>query len=448
MATAKRKITTEAVKALQPGGLFWDTEISGYGVRCQRLSKVYFVRYRIGGRKRQFTIGKHGSPWTPDTARKEARRVLGIVATGNDPAADRDVEKASATVADLAGRFMSQHVTSKRKERTAEGYQDILNRLVLPKLGKMRVKDVQRSDISKLHHAMRESPYQANRVLAVLSKMFGLAEAWGDRDEGTNPCRHVEKYREKARERFLTGEELASLGEALRQAEARAVEIEKRRKEIETLRPVMSAKATTRNRDERRAARDRVEALREEIREIGYAPPPEAIAAIRLLIFTGARSGEILTLKWEYVSFDRAEARLPDSKTGAKTIHLTPPALEVLQALPVVSGNPYVIPGAKKGAHFVNLKDPWGAIRKEAGLEDVRIHDLRHSFASIGAAAGMGLPIIGKMLGHTQPQTTQRYAHLSDDPVKAAASIVAGRIKATMTPEHGGEVVPLPSGKK
>ncbi|MEQ9328072.1 MAG: tyrosine-type recombinase/integrase [Rhodospirillales bacterium] len=447
MSAAKRKITTEAVKALQPDGLFWDTEISGYGVRCQRLSKVYFVRYRIGGRKRQFTIGKHGSPWTPDTARKEARRVLGIVATGNDPAIDRDTEKSAATVHDLAGRFMAEHVSPKRKERTAIGYQDILDRLVLPKLGKLRVKDVQRSDIAKLHHSMRESPYQANRVLAVLSKMFSLAEGWGDRDEGTNPCRHIEKYREKARERFLTGEELAALGEALRQAEARAAEIETRRKEIDDLRPVVNAKATARNRDDRQAARNRIEALRDEIREIGYAPPPEAIAAIRLLIFTGARLSEILTLKWDYVSIERAEARLPDSKTGAKTIHLTPPALEVLQALPVVSGNPYVIPGAKPGAHFVNLKDPWGAIRRDAGLEDVRIHDLRHSFASIGAAAGMGLPIIGKMLGHTQPQTTQRYAHLSDDPVKAAASMVAGRIKASMTPDQGGEVVPLPSGK-
>ncbi len=447
MTASKRKITTDAVKALQPGGLFWDTEISGFGVRCQKLSKVYYVRYRIGGRKRQFTIGKHGSPWTPDTARKEARRVLGVVATGNDPSADRETEKTSATVSDLAGRFMAEHVRPKRKERTAEGYQDILDRLVLPKLGKLRVKDVQRSDIAKLHHGLRESPYQANRVLAVLSKMFGLAEAWGDRDEGTNPCRHIEKYREKARERFLTGKELASLGEALRQAEARAVEVEKRRKEIDTLRPVLNAKATVRSRDDRRVALKRIETLRDEIREIGYVPPLEAIAAIRLLIFTGARRSEILTLKWNYVSIERAEARLPDSKTGAKTIHLTPPALEVLQALPVVAGNPYVITGAKPGSHLVNLKDPWGAIRKEAGLEDVRIHDLRHSFASIAAAAGMGLPIIGKMLGHTQPQTTQRYAHLSDDPVKAAASAVAGRIKATMAPDQGGEVVSLPSGK-
>jgi integrase len=155
-------------------------------------------------------------------------------------------------------------------------------------------------------------------------------------------------------------------------------------------------------------------------------------------VFTGARLGEILGLQWQWIDFERGEARLPDSKTGAKTIHLPPPALAVLAELSRVDGNPHVIVGGVPGAALVNLEKPWRAIRKAAGLEDVRLHDLRHSFASIAASGGMGLPIIGKMLGHTQAQTTQRYAHLASDPVKAAAATVAGKIAAAMGAGHGG----------
>jgi integrase len=166
---------------------------------------------------------------------------------------------------------------------------------------------------------------------------------------------------------------------------------------------------------------------------------PYAWAAIKLLVFTGARLGEILGLRWEWVDLERGEARLPESKTGAKTLHLPPPALEVLADLPRLEGVPYML-GAKRGTTFV--EEPWRRIRAAAGLEDVRLHDLRHSFASIAAAGGMGLPIIGKMLGHTQAQTTQRYAHLASDPVKAAAAVVAGKIAAAMRGRQGaGEVI-------
>jgi integrase len=165
----------------------------------------------------------------------------------------------------------------------------------------------------------------------------------------------------------------------------------------------------------------------------GYDGSPYYAAAIKLLVFTGARLGEVLGLQWQWIDLERGEARLPDSKTGAKTLHLPPPALAVLAELPRVEGNPHVIVGAKPGAALVNLQKPWRAIRKAAGLDDVRNHDLRHSFASVAASGGMGLPIIGKMLGHTQAQTTQRYAHLASDPVKAAAATVANQIMAAMT---------------
>jgi integrase len=168
-----------------------------------------------------------------------------------------------------------------------------------------------------------------------------------------------------------------------------------------------------------------------------YDGSPYAAAAIKLLVFTGARLGEVLGLRWKWVDFERGEARLPDSKTGAKTLHLPPPALEVLAELPHVAGNPYVIVGGKPGAALVDLDKPWYAIRKSAGLEDLRLHDLRHAFASVAASGGMGLPIIGKMLGHTQAQTTQRYAHLASDPVKAAAATVAGKIAAAMSGGKG-----------
>jgi integrase len=183
-----------------------------------------------------------------------------------------------------------------------------------------------------------------------------------------------------------------------------------------------------------------------------YDGSPYAIAAVKLLVFTGARLGEVLGLKWEWIDFGRGEARLPDSKTGAKTLHLPPPALAVLAELPRLDGNPHVIAGAKPGAAWVNLEKPWQAIRKEAGLDDVRLHDLRHAFASVAASSGMGLPIIGKMLGHTQAATTHRYAHLASDPVKAAAAAVAGKIAAAMgagsgeKAELGATVVPMRSG--
>jgi integrase len=383
------KITKRAVDALQPSAdgrelVLWDSEISGFGVRVQKSSgKTYVLKYRAGrGRAaplRKFTIGKHGK-LTPDEARAKAKRLWAFVADGKDPAGDEAAAKAAPTVARLAQRFLAEHADAKRKGSTAREYRRLLEHVILPALGKKRVADVTRQDVQRLHHARRATPTEANRALACLSTMFNLAERWGERPHGSNPCRHVEKYRQNKRERMLSPVELARLGDVLS----------------------------------------------------GYDGSPFYAAAIKLLVFTGARLGEVLGLQWQWIDFERGEARLPDSKTGAKTLHLPPPALEALAALPRVAGNPHVIVGGKPGAALVNLEKPWRAIRKKAELEDVRIHDLRHSFASIAASGGMGLPIIGKMLGHTQAQTTQRYAHLASDPVKAAAASVAGKIAAAM----------------
>ena len=384
------KITKRAVDALKPGAdgaeaVLWDTEVKGFGVRVQRGgSKSYIVHYRTGsGRRaplRKLTIGKHGAPWTPEKARSEAKRLLGIVETGADPAADKIARKEAPTLGDLAERFLAEHAEAKRKASTATEYRRLLDRIILPALGKRKVIEITRQDVGKLHHSLRQAPYQANRVLAVLSKMFNLAERWGLRPDGLNPCRHVEKFGERKRERMLSPAELGRLGEALS----------------------------------------------------AHAGSPYTAAAVKLLVFTGARLNEVLSLRWDWIDFDRGEARLPDSKTGAKTLHLPPPALSVLAELPRLDGNPHVIVGHKTGAAMVNLEKPWRAIRATAGLDDVRLHDLRHAFASVAASSGMGLPIIGKMLGHTQAATTHRYAHLASDPVKAAAAAVAGKIAAAM----------------
>jgi integrase len=215
--------------------------------------------------------------------------------------------------------------------------------------------------------------------------MMNLAEAWGLRTDGSNPVRHVKRYPERKRERFLTREELQRLGAVLADAQATGAET------------------------------------------------PFVLAAVGLLILTGARLTEILTLKWDYVDLQGQVLRLPDSKTGAKLIYLNAAAINLLRTMPRMAGNPYVIAGKKRRARLINLQKPWRRLRAKAGLGDVRIHDLRHSFASVAAGAGMSLPMIGKLLGHSQPQTTARYAHLAADPIRAASDLIGAEITAAMT---------------
>lgn len=415
---SRRRIGLQVVKALRPGEIVWDTEVKGFGVRRQRKAAVYVLKTRIGGRQRWFSIGPHGAPWTPEKARQRARVILGEKADRKDPAAIRDARKRNPTVEELAALFLAEHVEAKRKASTAAGYRDLIERLVVPAMGAFRTADVSHADVARLHHSLRATPYQANRAIAVLSKMFGWAEGRGYRPSLANPCRHVEKYPERARERFLSEAELARLGDVLAGAEA----------EWEAHHAAADA-ARQRGGKAPRATRDLVS--------------PTVVAAIRLLVFTGARMSEVLTLTWGMVDADRAMLRLPDSKTGAKSIYLNAPALAVLAALPRLEGNPHVLPGQKDGAPLVNLEKPWRILRARAGLDDVRLHDLRHSFASVAAGLGQSLPMIGRLLGHTQAATTQRYAHLASDPVRQAADAVGARIAAAIAGRKGAEVVPI-----
>lgn len=269
---------------------------------------------------------------------------------------------------------------AKSKDRTYTEYKRLLDRIVKPELGRLKVDDVRPSDIEKLHLKFRATPYQANRLVALLSKMFN----WSGRRGERNPCVGIERFAEQKRRRYLSSAELARLGGALARAEEQ--------------------KLTS----------------------------PYVVAAIRLLVFTGARLTEILTLRWDYVDLERGLINLADSKTGAKTIYLNAAAQGLLTTLPRFEGNPFVVPGERSGKHLVNLEKPWRRVRELAQLPDVRLHDLRHSFASIGAGAGLGLPVIGALLGHAQAVTTARYAHLASDPLQQAADLIGEKLEAAM----------------
>jgi integrase len=392
----RKKITKTLVDTLPPGSLVWDTEVQRFAVRRQAEARVYCIKYRHAGRQRWVRIGAHGSPWSPEQARTEALRLLGLVADETDPAAMRGALRGAPTVSEVCDRFLTEHATPKLKARTTAEYRKLITGIIRPKLGAHRVADVTRDDVARLHHLFRATPTHANRLVALLSKLFTLAELWGLRPDGTNPARHVQKFRERRRERYLTAAELGRLGAVFEAAD---------RDQTVTPKP-------------------------------GADPVPVsswALAALRLLLFTGARSGEILTCQWAYLDPAHACLRLPDSKTGAKLIPLNAPALAVLHSLPRIDGNPYVFPSlARQAGHLVKLYPAWDAIRHAAGLTDVRIHDLRHSYASIGVSDGVSLPIVGRLLGHTVPSTTQRYAHVAPDPVREASELIGARVAAAL----------------
>ncbi|WP_417415850.1 tyrosine-type recombinase/integrase [Hoeflea sp.] len=370
----------DATEAAHKDTFLWDEDLAGYGLKVTPAGrKVFVLQYRIGRRSRRMTLGTYGA-LTADQARSHAQAALRQIARGDDPMTERDVKRAEKATGELLDQFLNDHADIKLKGRSSAEYRRLVETLVPSKLRREPITEVGRAHVAQLHNGLAKTPYQANRLLAVLRKFFNWCEKNGFRPDHTNPALHVEPFKERKRERFLSPAEIAHLAEVLSEVEREAKQ------------------------------------------------SPFVIAAIRLLILTGARLNEILTLKWEWIDFDNLCVRLPDSKTGAKTIYLSPPAMQVLAGLPRYDDNPHVICGQKKGACLVNLQKPWEAIRERAGLENVRIHDLRHSFASIAVASGMSLPMIGKLLGHSQPQTTARYAHLADDPMKLAADQIGRQI--------------------
>ena len=448
MTFQPKRITVRTVSALKPGQLVWDTVVRGFGVRCQRRDKVYVLKTQIGGKSRWFSIGKHGSPWTPEQARTRAKAILGDAANGKDPAMLREMDRNKPTIDDLCKRYLSDYAAEYKKPSSIEADQRNIRNHIGPLLGKRFVAEISRTDVDMLVRSVKDGKTAkvrpgdqiggaavtggavvANRCLALTSKMLNLAERWGWRPEGTNPCRHVDRYREKGRERFLSEKELATLADVLRDVDAKRAEADALRVKLQEDGGVsITAKYNLRGLE-------------------SESESPFVIAAVRLLIFTGARLSEILTLQWNHIDFEGAMLMLPDSKTGQKVVYLSAPALQTLADIPRIEGNPYVICGDKDGAHLVNLQKPWQRIRKRAAIEDVRLHDLRHSCASVAVSGGLSLPMIGKLLGHTQAVTTERYAHFAADPLRAANEVIGARIRAVME-RASGEVLSVEARRK
>jgi len=374
------KRTVDALSA-EKDTVYWDGELTGFGVRVYPSgSKVYVVQTRGPSGPTRITVGRHGVI-TANQARRRAALILTRIKAGEEPSS---AHGPGPTVAELAERYFREHVAVHCKPNTSKAHRYIVGKYILPAFGSLPIGALNRRHVSSLHYRLRKTPSTANEVIGTLSRMLNRAEAWGLYPAGRNPCRHVVKYRQLGRERFLTEEEFRRLGLTLETLEAEG----------------------------------RV--------------PVHAAAALRLLMLTGCRYNEIVTLRWEDVHLDASEIRLRDSKSGPRVVPLSPAAGRVLADLPRAPGNPWVIAGRKPGSRLPHITYYWYRVRERAGLEDVRLHDLRHSFASRALALGESLPMIGKLLGHTKMQTTARYAHLARDSVRDAAARVAASIGADL----------------
>jgi integrase len=414
----KRRVDALHCTASKDRVFLWDDALAGFGVAAfPSGTKVYVAQYRKDGRSRRVAIGEHGR-LTPDEARSQAKMLLGAVEKGADPIEERRAARGVRTFREIGNEFMDRHVATKRKGRTRYEYDRLLNVHIFPALGSRRITEVRRVDVARLHAALSDRPFAANRCVALISSIWNWAARRDEVQFASNPAKGIDRNPEQGRERFLTSGEFERLGNALRTAATIGLPWT-----VDEAKP--KAKHTPKT-NKRRTVAD-----------------PFAVAAIRLLILTGARLREILHARWESVDFERGIIHLEDSKTGRKPIYLSAAALSVLSALPRIEGNPYLIPGGNAGAPRVDLKRPWAALKKAAKLEGVRIHDLRHSFASIGAGASMGLPIIGRLLGHSQPQTTAKYSHLQADPLRRAADTIGATISAAMEGELAAEPVLL-----
>jgi integrase len=383
--------------------------VRGFGVRVTAAGaktagvKSFVLNYRVAGRERRYTIGGYPA-WSVSAARDEAKRLRQDIDRGIDPLAEREAERAAATVNELADRYLAEH--AEPKKRTALGDRQTLDRHVRPRLGALKVKAVTFADIDRLHRAISgTAPYQANRVLSLLSKAFALSVRWGMRAD--NPVKGVERNPEEKRYRYLTGEELRRLTEALDSHSSQA-----------------------------------------------------AANAIRLLLLTGARRGEVLGATWDQFDLGARVWTKPSSHVKTKREHRVPLSASTVQLLAEMKAaaarqaagkrgepSPFLFPARfGDGPHRTEIKESWASICAAARLDGVRLHDLRHTYASFLASAGLSLPVIGALLGHTQPGTTARYAHLFDDPLRAATERVGAIVAGSSATSKGAEVVPLGKG--
>ena len=358
--------------------------MTGFGVRAYPGGgRVYVAQARGPEGSKRVTVGRHGVV-NADEARRRAALIIARVKAGEEPVPKPVAAKLSGgpTVAALAARYLEEHVAVRCKPKTAETARSVVSRHIVPAFGKLPLAAVERAHMTDLHHSLSDRPAIANMAIAILSQMYTLAEGWGMAPEGANPCRSVVKYPARRRERFLTDAEFTRLGRVLDEAAA------------------------------------------------GGGASPGTIGAIRLLMLTGCRKNEILSLRWQDVDLEARELTLADAKTGPRVVSLSSSAVKLLAGLPRKPGNPWVIPGHKPGANMRGIDCAWQTIRARAELGDVRIHDLQHSYASRALALGESLPMIAKLLGHTKIETTARYTHLARDSVHESAARIAESIAA------------------
>lgn len=387
-----QRLTDKTIKLLpapaRGNRVFYDLEVKGFGCRVTAAGgRAFVVNYRrkSDGLERRLTIGSFPD-WSTPAAREEAKRLKRSVDGGGDPVGDHNELRAAPTVNDLCDRVELEHLPRKR-EKTQADYRGAIRVHIRPTLGPRKVAAVTFTDVDALHRAITQhAPYQANRVIALVSKMFSLAVKWGWRID--NPARGIERNDEAKRRRYLSGEELIRLTVAL------------------------AAHADQ-----------------------------QAANIFRLLLWTGARKGEVRQAKWADINLDKGEWTKPGATTKQRTDHTIPlsaPARQLLAGI-ARTNSPYVFPSRRGDGPRAALKDNWAQICRAANITGLRIHDLRHSYASQLASAGVGLHVIGALLGHTQPSTTHRYAHLLDDPLRAATE----RAGAILSGKPKGGAVPL-----
>ncbi len=431
-------LTKRSVDALRPdpaGDYFaWDDTIAGFGCRVYPTGrKVYVLKYRLGGRKgkqRRRSLGVHGIV-TPEQARRHAKEKSGVVAQRKDPDSESDRARTVTRVAEPVENYLRE-VDVKLKPRTATEYRRLFKRYILPAIGKMPLADVTPTIVSALHTKLGDSKVQANRVLTRLSGFFAWCIARGLLDRNShNPCASVAHYREEPQPRFLTLAEAERLGTALSRAASEGLPQPSRRS-----RPAVTG-PTAKHRAKTTAGR-------------GVPANPLAVGAIRFALLTGMRRGEVLNLRWHEVDKERAQLKLPDSKTGAKVVQIGADALAILESLPRIEDSEYVFASGDGKRPLESVRRVWDAVRLAAKLEDIRFHDMRHSFASDLADQGGTLTLIGSLLGHKHESTTQRYAHLVDDRRRAAADATSARFatalglrQAPTSPET--KVLPFPT---
>lgn len=396
------RLTKRVVDSIKPNGrdhFVWDDQLPGFGLRVFSSGvKSYLIQYRQAGRTRRTTIGKHGV-FTPEQARLEAKVLLGDVAKGGDPAQVRFVKRKDPTIAELIDLYLKEGPEMKPNKKASTWVTDRRNlvRHVKPLLGNYKLRSLKRPDIQKFQadvtsgktkrkeektrprgkSIVRGGPGVGARATGALSAMLTFAVERGLLS--TNPARGVQLNKRRKMERFLSTKELKKLGEVLNQEEKQTEHI-------------------------------------------------WVVAAIRLLILTGCRKGEILNLEWSQVDVEHNVLRLPDSKTGAKVVPVGQSVIDLLETLPRLARSEYVLPSIKSDGPLVGLQKAWEGIRAKAKLDDVRLHDLRHSFASVAVAGGSSLFIVGKILGHKDSRTTEIYAHMADDPLKATTDSTSLKI--------------------